>query len=530
MTIITLAALACAGCIKNDIPPAPGTAPSIVEMVADGAAVTIDQSLHCVTLVLDESTDIRNVNIVRTTFNDKGVTSDIPLQGRMDLSSPVRVNLFGEKNALWTLKAVQDIGMYFTVNGQVGVSRIDAVNRRAVTQVSSSMNRKNLSITSLKLGPDGLTSYSPSPEEIHDFSNGQEIDVTCHGRTETWSLFVEQTESNVELLSAVPWTRVAWLEGSGIEGKACGFRIREKGSGEWTEVADVSSEKGSFKAMADGLSPLTEYECTAYCEDETTAVVTFTTEDELQLPNSGFETFSNAESNKYWSFYDPDSADPLLRSKWWGSGNKGSTTVGSTYSITIPDTEDFVEGKASVKLMSQYVIIKFAAGNIFSGEYYKTIGTSGGIVRMGRPFSLRPRKISFKVKYKCGKISEKTLGGYPEGDEVKVGDNDRGCVWVSLGTWDYHKYGGSADSPVEINTTDRSTFFDPEGPDVIAYGSFVTNESIEEWTTVEIPLDYRSTNTKPTHIIVSAAASMLGDYFTGSSDSVMWLDDFKLEY
>ena len=103
-------------------------------------------------------------------------------------------------------------------------------------------------------------------------------------------------------------------------------------------------------------------------------------------------------------------------------------------------------------------------------------------------------------------------------------------MWVSLGTWDYHKYGGSADSPVEINTTDRGTFFNPEGPDVIAYGSFVTDRSIEEWTTVEIPLDYRTTTVKPTHIIVSAAASMLGDYFTGSAESVMWLDDFRLEY
>lgn len=528
--LLSLAVTVLAGCISNDIPAASCKPASIVEMVAEGAEVTIDQTRHIVVFNLNESTDIRNVRIISVTFNTDGVTPDIPLEGPIDLGSPVKVTLHGEKDSFWTLKAEQNIEMYFSVTGQVGVSRIDAVNHRAITQVSGSVNRKTLTISSLKLGPEGLTSYSPSPDEIHDFSNGQEIDVTCHGRTETWSLFVEQTESLVELLSTEAWTRVAWLEASGIEGKSCGFRIREKGQEEWTEVPDVVMENGIFKAMADNLSPLTEYECTAYCEDETTAIASFTTEDEVQLPNAGFETFSNAESSKYYSFFDPESADPQLRSKWWGSGNKGSTTVGSTYSITIPETEDFAEGKASVKLMSQYVIIKFAAGNIFSGEYYKTIGTSGGIVRMGRPFTLRPRKLSFKIKYNCGKVSEKTLGGYPDGDPVKVGDNDRGCVWVSLGTWDYHKYGGSADSPVEINTTDRGTFFNPEGPDVIAYGSFVTDRSIEEWTTVEIPLDYRTTTVKPTHIIVSAAASMLGDYFTGSAESVMWLDDFRLEY
>lgn len=530
LAIISLAVLFLAGCIRNDIPSSPGKPSSIVEVVADGADVSIDQESHTVTFRLHESTDIRKVNIVSATFNSKEVTSDLPLKGPIDLSTPVRIILRGEKDSFWTLKAVQEIEMFFSVSGQVGASRIDAVNRRAITQVSGSVNRKNLTVTSLKLGPEGLTTYNPAPETIHDFSNGQEIDVTCHGRTETWSLYVEQTESLVELLSVDSWTRVAFLEGSGPEDRNCGFRIREKGSEEWSEIKEVVREGGIFKAVADGLSPLSEYECTAYCEDETTSVTTFTTEDEVQLPNAGFETFSNAESGKYFSFYDPDSDREELRSKWWGSGNKGSTTVGSTYSITIPDTEDYAEGKASVKLMSQYVIIKFAAGNVFSGEYYKTIGTSGGIVRMGRPFTLRPRKLSFKVKYRCGKVSEKTLGGYPDGDPVKVGDNDRGCVWVALGTWDYHKYGGSAECPVEINTTDRSTFFDPEGPDVIAYGNFVTDESIDEWTTVEIPLEYRTTSVKPTHIIVSAAASMLGDYFTGSADSVMWLDDFKLEY
>ena len=34
----------------------------------------------------------------------------------------------------------------------------------------------------------------------------------------------------------------------------------------------------------------------------------------------------------------------------------------------------------------------------------------------------------------------------------------------------------------------------------------------------------------PTHIIVSAASSRLGDYFTGSSESRMWLDDLRLVY
>ena len=114
-------------------------------------------------------------------------------------------------------------------------------------------------------------------------------------------------------------------------------------------------------------------------------------------------------------------------------------------------------------------------------------------------------------------------------DEVKVGDNDRGIVWMALGDWSSKDYGGSADCPVEVNTTKEDTFFDPKGPNVIAYGKFVTDHDMG-WTKIEIPLEYVSTSRRPTHIIVSCAASMLGDYFTGSPDSIMWIDDIRLEY
>ena len=121
----------------------------------------------------------------------------------------------------------------------------------------------------------------------------------------------------------------------------------------------------------------------------------------MQMPNSGFETFSNAESSKYSSFYDPASAVAELQTKWWDCGNKGSTTVGSSYTITMPDTSDKQEGSYSVTMQSQYVIIKFAAGNIFVGEFDRVIGTSGGVVNFG-------------VRSRCGRAS------YPYGSSTKT--------------------------------------------------------------------------------------------------------------
>ena len=525
-----IALVPAASCIRNDI-PYPEVDASIVRFEADGTeSVAINADSREVLLTLEETVDPKKVNVLEVSFNDEAVSSSEPLVGIKDLSSPLAVTLAAYQNEYaWTIKADQPVERYFSVSGQIGGSVIDAANRRVVVQVPSGIGLTDLSVSSIKLGPEGQTSYSPEVGSLKDFVDPVEITVSYRDVDEVWTLFVEEVEASVSISKPDVWTGVAWLKANGIEGRKNGFRIRKSGESDWREVSGVTSDGGAFSAAADGLQPLTEYECVAYSGDETSETLRFTTEAAVQLPNSGFETFSNAESSKYLSFYDPSSSDPVLKTKWWGSGNKGSTTVGSSYAITKVDATEKVEGEYSLKMESQYVVIKFAAGNVFSGEYAGNVGVAGGKIWMGRPFTLRPRKLTLWLKYKSGKIQQKTLGDFPPDDVVKVGDNDRGIVWVALGTWDFHKYGGTEASPVEVNTTDKSTFFDPAGKDVVAYGRFVTGQDME-WTKVEIPLEYVSTSVRPTHIIVSCAASMLGDYFTGSPDSILWVDDLRLEY
>lgn len=517
-------------CIRNDI-PYPRVQAAIAEMQVDGAkSVKIDADAREVIVVLEETADPAAVNITSVTFNDERVKSSLELTGMKDLSKPVVVTLSVYSEQQWTIRAEQPVERYFTIAGQAGSSVIDVANHRVLVKYPEGKGLKSLTVTSMKLGPADISAYFPEASALHDFSEPCTVLVTYRDVREEWLISVEEVELAVTMGRVDAWTRVAWLHASGSSDGKCGFMIRRKGSEEWTGAGDVKMENGSFTASVDGLEPLTAYEVYAYSGTDKTETVEFETEAEAQLPNAGFETFSNAESGKYYSFYDPASPDAVLQSKWWGSGNKGSTTVGASYAITMPELSTKVEGEASLKMASRYVIIKFAAGNVFSGEYYRTIGTSGGVIRMGRPFTLRPRKLTLWLKYDCGKIKKNTLGGVPDGETVNVGDNDRASVWIALGDWDYRKYGGSEDSPVEVNTTDRSTFFDPEGESVIAYGRYIVGESVGEWTKVEIPLEYVSTSRKPTHIIVSAAASMLGDYFTGSPDSVLWIDDLRLEY
>lgn len=528
--LYTMLAALLAGCIKNDI-PLPVIVPRITAMDVEGASgVAIDSEKRSVRITLDETTDIRNVNIRSIAFDDSSTQMSWDVTGVHDLSDILSVTLSIYQDYVWTITAEQPIERCFTVAGQVGASEIDAVNRRAIVYVNGSADRSDITVTSLKLGPKDISTYSPDIDQLKDFSNGAQVTVTAHGRSEEWNLFVEQTETVVEMKSVNAWTAVVWLSASGVAELDNGFKYRRAGDSDWTDVSGgaLTTDGGAFSACVEGLSPLTQYECYAYSGDNKTDVYQFTTDEARQMPNSGFEVISNDESSKYYSFYDPASSIVENQTKWWCSGNKGSTTVGSSYTITNPDSADKMEGGYSVRLESKYVIIKFAAGNIFTGEFARVIGTSGGVVNFGRPFTLRPRKLSLWLKYKNGPIDR--FSGAPDNDPVKAGDPDRCQVFVALGDWDYRTYGGTPDSPVQINTTDRSTFFKSDSEAVIGYGAYVSDKPTDGWIRVEIPIEYTSTSRKPTHIIVSCAASMLGDYFTGSTESTLWVDGMELEY
>lgn len=317
------------------------------------------------------------------------------------------------------------------------------------------------------------------------------------------------------------------------------FRAAADVNGNWTRVDGTRESEGSYSAVFTGLSPETEYEyrlvvtdASSLEEEMIAAPSTFTTEVARQAPNSSFEIVSNAESSKYYSLYDPQNALTELQTKWWCSGNAGSTMVGSSAVICYPDTGDYKDGSQSMCLQSRYVIVKFAAGNLFSGHFGETIGTKGGTVFFGRPFTARPTALRLWVKYSGGAIN-RIESNAPS--EVKEGDYDKASLKVALGTWDYKKYGGDPDSPILVNTTDETTFVDFNTDEAtIAYGEHYlasdADNSSNSWQQLTIPLTYRNLNSYPTHIVIAFAASMYGDYFTGYDNSKLWVDKVELLY
>ena len=118
---------------------------------------------------------------------------------------------------------------------------------------------------------------------------------------------------------------------------------------------------------------------------------------------------------------------------------------------------------------------------------------------------------------------------------MKEGDWDKASLRIALGTWDYKKYGGDSDSPILVNTTDVSTFVDfATDESTIAFGEKIiesdASDSTNAWQQVTIPLDYHNTSKMPTHIVISFASSMYGDYFTGHVGSKLWVDKLELLY
>ncbi len=526
--VLLLAALPLtATCIRNDV-PLPVVRPAVTSVTAEGVLeVKIDPSSSTVTLILDERADIHSVNVSEVLFNCEVSSVEPPMTGVQDLSEERLFTVTTYQDYKWKLRAVQSVDRRFSVEGQVGESVFDAVNRRIVADVLRNRPLSNLKVSSFRLGPEDLTEYSLDVMSVRNFSSPVKVEVRSHGRSETWSIHVSHTDAAVIFKEISPWTRVCHLAASGLAGNRNSFRYRRVGDEQWTEVPDsaVTVSGGSFRACIDSLEPATEYECVAFSGSHFSSVSSFTTDVEVQLPNAGFEIFSNAESPYYFSFFDPSSA--VCGAKWWDSGNPGSTSVGASGVICAPDTDEHMEGSASVRMDSRYVVIKFAAGNIFSGSFAGLVGTSGGKVDFGRPFTHRPRALRLWVKYSGGAVDN--VGGYPRDDAVKEGDPDRCAIFCALGDWDYRKYGGTADSPVRVDTTDPSTFFNKDSESVIAYGEFVSTGT-DNWQEVEIPLQYSSTSRVPTHIIISCAASRLGDWFTGSSASTLWIDGLRLVY
>lgn len=527
-------ALMSAGCIENDI-PYPVVELQILNLAGEGFSATIDPQTRSVNLTLDETTDISKVRITEVTYTEETQPS-MDLIGTFDMRMPLTVTLSLYQDYEWTISAVQPIERYFSVEGQIGETVFDMQNLIATAYVGKTTDLNDIHVLSLKLGPRDISTMSPSMSELTSFESVRFVTVEYHDVSERWSLYVLQTDQTVSLTRVDAWSRVIWLYGTGTSGEQMGFRYRQTGTEAWEEVADVTVSGGTFSARL-SVEAETAYEVKAYCGMNESAVQSVTTQGVRQLPNSDFEEWMTLK-NIIYPFSDSDN-------RFWGTGNPGASVASAILTESNSDTRPGSEGQSSARLESKFANVfgigKFAAGNIFVGNYIRNAGTNG-ILTFGRPFTLRPTALRGWMKYTCGQIDR--IGTVPAGTTLENGDPDNGSIYIALGTWTAEEYGlcspietdpvrrqcGTAESPYCVDTRDVSTFFDPNGKDVVAYGELILDRDYPDWTQFTIDLKYVSTDVVPTHLFVVCSASRWGDYFTGSTKSVMFVDDFELLY
>ncbi len=137
----------------------------------------------------------------------------------------------------------------------------------------------------------------------------------------------------------------------------------------------------------------------------------------------------------YWSM-DGKVANPWEENStpFWDTGNIGVTTASQSNSTPTDDTATG-SGKAA-RLESKNVIVKFAAGNLFTGKFIKVDGTNG-ILNFGQPFTGRPTKLKGYYKYTTAPITDLPAEGsqdYTRFQNYK-GKPDTCAIYIALGDW-----------------------------------------------------------------------------------------------
>lgn len=357
------------------------------------------------------------------------------------------------------------------------------------------------------------------------------------GSEMTKTLTFNKIDSDVETVQPQWWD--IWATKVVVEGKwtseakpaSLSFEYRT-GEGAWTALStsqvSVDEPTKSFKATITGLTPGTLYSIRAVSDKKGNAV-SVRTEEAPQLPYSSFDRSFWTKSGNAW-YVKPDGGQ-----SFWDSGNKGATTVGSN-NPTEPEESDVWGGDGACRLTSKYIVVAFAAGNLFSGTFH-SVNISSQIPDMtfGQPFTGRPTHMKGYYKYNSVNIdrgNQNGLGGKP----------DRFNMYIIVTSEDnMPKRFNSSGSPFDLDKI-RETGTDGK-VSAIAYGEF-TNERIEggvDRTTLstmsayqpfDIELKYFDENKtkKPAYVVAVFSASKYGDYFTGGVNTCLLIDEVELTY
>ena len=547
------AALLAASCISNDI-PYPVVELRIANVEGEGFSVSENNvTSRVVTLTLDEATDIRNVKIDAVTYDavihsielNKAelldqVRSSQELTGTFNLLSPIYTTLSLYQNYDWTIRAVQTIERRFSVTGQIGATEIDTENRIVRVYVPDDTDLGHIEIEELKLGPAEITTYSPSLEELSgsSFESVRFVDVTCHGVTERWMLYVETTNVKVALREADLWQNtgtVTALISADEYASGAALEYRIKGDTEWQPMQESGYDAGILTATIapewktetnpngltvyklvpkKGLFAGHTYEFRLLVGgSEQGAPLEYTAPAGNTIPNGDMEDASMScwtQNNKTAEF--------------WGSGN-------NTFTKGLCTQASFAGGTRA-KLQATSAVGVLASGNLFTGLFQKDLITRG-VVSFGQTYAWKARPRALKVQYFAEHIGPVDIDK-KFGAPIGMGDQDRARIMVAIVDWNARREVGSGTEP-PTGTWDPQEAASTEQGKIIAYGSLFIDESStgDRMIDTELELHFYDREAKPSglyQLVISCSTSAYGDFMTGCKSNVLYIDNFEWAY
>ena len=532
-------------CVIEDDIPYPIRNGEILEFVVEGqcaapgaqsADAVIDKANRTVTLTVNDSVDVRKLKITKFVVSEEATIkpdsaacvdyANFPQKGfaslaevsstaltRVNFTRPVKFTLSTYQDYTWKVTVTQFVNRTVDVSNQVGNAVIDEINHNVVIYVAQEQSLANLTVNQMDLG-GAYGQVEPDPTTITNFSQPQQFYVKQRWEEvmTKWTVFVYPTTNNNTTAKAFAMVKRATLTGAVQSGKTPVIEYKKQNATVWTTLPSsaVQVSGTTYTASLTGLTANTTYQYRVSVDGTAGEEKSFTTAEAIPLTNGSLDDWSQAADNA--RLWQPWAAGG---SSFWDTGNKGATTVGDSNSM--PTTETATGSGKAAALESKYIVIKFAAGNIFTGSYKKTDGTNG-VLDFGRPFTSFPTKLRFLYKYTCQTIDK--VGD----DSVNYlkGRPDSCQVYIALTDWD---------QPLEVRTRpSERQLFDPNDSHVIAYGELIKGETVSNWTQAEITLNYRYTNRTPKYILIVASSSKYGDYFTGGTGSKLWLDECELIY
>lgn len=354
------------------------------------------------------------------------------------------------------------------------------------------------------------------------------VDILDDKYQETSITFVIKMMPNVSAYVDDPvcWTSFAVLKGV-CEGENLYFKLQKKGDDNSVqEIRTVYNDhNGNIMALVTDLQVGVEYSYWLVSDDDPTMPckpVDFITHTPLGVPNLSLDDWGERQGGGAIAgtvTYKCAQGNNVDGGVYWESGNRGAVS-GSKVLLQSED-KDVIKGKAA-KLTSQWAGFgtagAFSAGSIFSG-YVKSVSIKGAELVYGQLFNGYPTALTGSYKYSPGLINWK------DGKEVgSPSETDEAVIYIALTT-----------SQCFLKSlTSEVVPFNPEGDNVIAYGELRTQQENADYKDFKIDLKYKSSRMpeydSKVYLIIMATSSSKGDFFTGSTNSWMLLDELGLIY